>query len=126
MKRGIKKVFCMALALAVGFSAVAVPIQSEAASPTRSNNIHDEDPDGNWSSPICSYLVKDSDSGYNRVEYVGNRTLVVENYDSDLNSLESKKTITLPLPLFGGFFAGSKYNFVVVGHSNPKYSHSRE
>ena len=124
MKKRLARCFGLILALMV--LAAASNIQVWAAnSPAKSNNIHDEDPDGNWAKPMKSYLVKNDDE-FTRVEYIGNRTLVVETYDSDLDTLQSKQTISLPMTQFGGFFSGSKYNFVVVGKNNPKYSNSRE
>ena len=74
----------------------------------------------NWSSPSNSYLAANSDGTFTRVEYISEK-LVIENYSSALR-LTSSDSLALELPIFGGFFSGSKYNFVVCGQQNPDYS----
>lgn len=51
--------------------------------------------------------------------------ILVEEYNSSFQLLTSRK---LPVELFrwGGFFAGSKYNFLVFGQNNLKESDSEE
>lgn len=57
--------------------------------------------------------------------YKGENNLVVEIYNKDIELL-STKLIPLPLPIFGGFYSGKDYNFVVVGQENPSASDSVE
>lgn len=70
----------------------------------------------NWSQVVNSYLY-DNGSGITRVEYTGS-CVTVESYDS-ANHFINAKSITCELPLFGGFFCGSEYNYLVFGQSNP-------
>lgn len=50
-------------------------------------------------------------------EYISGR-IVAEDYD-DSFTLRASRTIPMELPLWGGFFAGAQYNFVVFGQENP-------
>ena len=63
--------------------------------------------------------------GFDNLQYTGPDGIAVENYSKDLTLL-SEKIIDMPLPLFGGFFSGKDYNFVVVGQENPDASDSAE
>ena len=78
----------------------------------------------NWANPSQSYLTANSDGSFTRVEYIGEK-LVIENYSSALK-LTSSKSLSPELPIFGGFFSGSKYNFVVWGQQNDNDSDSVE
>ena len=69
-----------------------------------------------WSKTVKSYLYEDSNHSLTRVEYVGDKKVVVENYR--LGKLESSKTIDAELELFGGFYHGNDYNYMVYGASN--------
>ena len=78
----------------------------------------------NWADNSKSCLARNSDGTYTRAEYIDDK-LVIETYTSAF-SLKSTKTLALELPIFGGVFIGAKYNFVVCGQTNPKYSDSVE
>lgn len=69
-----------------------------------------------WSKPVTSYLYENEDGGLTRVEYV-NQLVVVEDYDSSF-ALQSSRTVPAELPIWGGFFAGEAYNFLVFGQEN--------
>ncbi len=80
------------------------------------------------SSPMASYLYQRADGNFTRVEAVneGNgREIVIENYDPDFNLLTARK-VEQELPIFGGFFSGQTYNFLVFGQENPSFSDSVE
>ncbi len=96
------------LALSVSFAAFAADTPSNSGA--QNYNTWD-------AAPVASYLFENSLGGVTRLERVGSAALV-EEYGPDLllkNSLE----IPMELPLWGGFFAGSRYNFFVFGQSNP-------
>ena len=78
----------------------------------------------NWIENPKSYLFANADGTFTRVEYIGEK-LVVENYSSSL-SLTSSKSLSPELPIFGGVFSGSKYNFAVYGRQNDDESDSNE
>ena len=74
----------------------------------------------NWADNAKSYLTAGADGTFTRVEYIGKK-LVVEKYSSDFRP-GAVSSIQPELPLFGGFFSGAKYHFVVWGQENPDYS----
>ncbi len=67
------------------------------------------------------FIFPDWDS----IHYSGPNNIIVETYSAGIE-LISSKTIPMPLPIFGGFFSGDNYNFVVVGQENPNASDSVE
>ena len=73
----------------------------------------------NWSSPLYSYLIEDEDGILTRVEYMyAEEFILVEQYDEKTGELKKKKTMSLELPLFGGFYSGAEYNYLVFGQVN--------
>ncbi len=70
-----------------------------------------------WTAPENSYLYEENGI-ITRVEKLGDQILA-EQYDRDFNKIGSFD-IPLELPLFGGFHAGSEYNYVVFGQANPE------
>ena len=66
---------------------------------------------------INSYLVENEDNTLTRVEYISGK-VVVENYNAGTGTLSGSKTLNAELNLFGGFFSGSDYNYVVYGQIN--------
>ena len=76
-----------------------------------------------WSSTVKSYLYDDGGI-ITRVEQTGDRVLI-EQYDGDYRKL-STRTLDMELPVFGGFYAGTKYNYLVFGQANPEEDDSTE
>ena len=93
------------------------------SSPAVSSNVNKEDYIA-WSSPVTSYLYENSSGGLTRVEYT-NSQVVVENYTSSFAFVDSR-IIQPELPVWGGFFAGETYNFLIFGQNNPAESDSTE
>lgn len=91
---------------------------------TVSSNIHLPENGGTYGTTVKSYLTATSDGGYERVEYINNK-IIVEKYNSSLTLL-STKTITPELPLFGGFYSGKNYNYIVYGKVNTTQKDSNE
>lgn len=77
-----------------------------------------------WANTIKSYLYENQTGGLTRVEFI-NGQIVVEDYDSDFY-LRSNRTIPMELSIWGGFYAGDKYNFVVFGQENPSQDNGEE
>ena len=98
------------------------PAAAATGTPAQSSNIHKNDY-STWSKPVTSYLYPNG-SGLTRVEYTGGQ-VIVEDYDSAFQ-LQSSRSISPELPLWGGFFAGSDYNFLVFGQQNSSESDSTE
>lgn len=82
---------------------------------------------GTWSEPMHSFLYAGEDGTLVRVEATRDQrsTIIVEEYSENF-SLLSSRTVPMELPIFGGFFAGDRYNFLVFGDTNPEESNSKE
>ena len=93
--------------------AVAADVQSQE---TPSHNLSANDYTV-WAAPVKSHLYEIGDNRLERVEYVGDHILL-EHYTADTQTLLDSRTLELPLPLYGGCFHGSKYNFIVCGLEN--------
>lgn len=83
--------------------------------------------------PVTSYLFENPQGNLTRVEYIANqlwrtigntietkweKSILVEDYTPDFQFLSSR-TIPMELDIWGGFFAGEKYNFFIFGQNNP-------
>lgn len=51
--------------------------------------------------------------------------VIIEDYDSAFQ-IQSAKEIDMELPIWGGFFAGKDYNFLVFGQENPNKNDNQE
>ena len=78
-----------------------------------------------WSSVTNSYLVQNSDGTLTRLENTSSG-IVVENYSADGKKLISQRTISKELNIFGGFYSGKDYNYLVFGQNNTAESNSKE
>ena len=77
-----------------------------------------------WDAPKTSFLSQ-RDGVLERVQYVSDTGVVVARYDSAF-ALLSEVIIPAELPLFGGFFAGQDYNFLLYGQTNQAEDNSAE
>ncbi len=78
-----------------------------------------------WSSVTNSYLVQNSDGTLTRLENTSSG-VVAENYSADGKTLISQRTISKELSIFGGFYSGKDYNYLVFGQNNTSESDSKE
>lgn len=101
---------------------VAVIKPSGSSVPIRSYQ-YDQNVYATWSDTVNSYLY-DNGNGVTRVEYYDGR-VIIENYDSNFR-YQAGWTLEPELPLWGGFYAGEKYNFLIFGQENPNEDDSRE
>ncbi|MBQ4224817.1 MAG: hypothetical protein II664_00730 [Oscillospiraceae bacterium] len=76
-----------------------------------------------WADPIDSYLYESGGYLY-RLENTDGK-IILEKYDSSFR-YKGKGTIKSELPLFGGFYAGKDYNYILFGQENTGDSDSRE
>lgn len=74
---------------------------------------------------VHSYLQKNDDDTFMRVEHTGQNNVCIESYSSDYKFID-KKTIKTELPKFGGFYSGKDYYFLVFGQDNPKEDNTVE
>ncbi|MDD7428764.1 MAG: hypothetical protein SOU50_03045 [Oscillospiraceae bacterium] len=125
----------MACTLAVGASAASAgTYYSQAADKgTKSTNVTTNGYTGvsdgwSWSDSYHAFTVNSNLFEYNgylyRLEYTGKK-LLLEKYSSSFKYV-GRAEIKMELPIFGGFFAGEKYNFIVFGQQNLKDSDQTE
>ena len=119
----MKRIISLVLALVLVFG--MVPVALAASGPAESSNL-----DGHWyvnahrwATPIYSNLAYENGE-YVRVECLGDE-LVVEYYDKNFK-FRTGKTIALELPLYGGVYMSTDYNFLMVGQSNFEEDDSKE
>lgn len=77
-----------------------------------------------YGSPQTAYLTPLENGNYERVEYL-NKKIVREIYDSSFK-LQSTSEIPFELSIWGGYFSGKNYNFLVFGEQNPNESDEQE
>ncbi len=117
-KKRIKRMLAPLLAVLVILT--AAPIIAGAASKVNgksivTNNIHDNDYTGRKRVANC-YVVDNGNNTFSRVENMGDIVLI-ETYNSGLTLL-GQSFIGMELPIFGGFWGGSVYNYVIFGRDN--------
>lgn len=77
-----------------------------------------------WSNTINSYISENADGTLSRVEFTDDNILI-EKYTSDF-MLDDSVSIQKELSIFGGFFSGEKYNFLVFGQQNLNEDNDKE
>ena len=78
-----------------------------------------------WSTVVRSYLAEEDDGTLTRVEYTDDGALIVESLSRDGAVLQSR-SVEQELPLFGGFYSGEAYNFLVFGQKNDEENDDAE
>ena len=73
---------------------------------------------------IKSYLIPNEDGTLTRLEYADG-AILLENYDADLN-LTGCSSVPMELSVFGAFFRGEQYNWIVFGQNNADASNDTE
>ena len=76
-----------------------------------------------WAENITDYLVEDN-QGVKTILSLGDNIEIVT-YDTNWKVLE-KKELPLELPLFGGFYSGEKFNYIVYGCENSEEDDKKE
>ena len=113
-----------ALACSAALALSLLPAAGAAApQPAASDNINKEDYT-TWSRPVTSYLYENQNGGLTRVEYAGG-AIVVEDYDGNFQ-LQASRSVPMELALWGGFYAGAEYNFLIFGQENPSENDNTE
>ena len=78
---------------------------------------------GRWADTVKSY-VEETEDGYLRTEVIDG-DIILEEYSADYK-LRSSSKLKMELPLFGGYFSGETYNFLVFGQVNLSEDDSAE
>lgn len=77
-----------------------------------------------WASPVNSYLYVD-DENLIRVEN-DNGNIIVEKYSAELNRISAQILNGDFLSIWGGFFAGRDFNYIITGQANNAESDRNE
>lgn len=112
----------LSVVLAVCLCLGLLPAAAMAQEPAASSNANAQDY-STWSKPVKSYLCGNG-QGLTRVEYIGGK-VTVEDYSADFK-LQNQRQLNAELPIFGGFYAGTTYNFLFFGQENGSQDNSRE
>ena len=118
MKKPISLLLCILL-----LSCLFVPAFAAEGGPAETTNYAGQNYD-RWAVPVNSYLFENPSGGLSRVEYADGQ-VIVEHYDETFN-YSSGETLAMELPIWGGFFAGQKYNYLVEGQNNEEQDDTRE
>lgn len=95
-----------------------------ALSPVVSYNKNKQNYTYDWASTVKSYLYENPSGGLTRVEY-DDQQIIAEDYDNNFR-LCASRSIPMELSVWGGFFAGEKYNFVIFGQQNAFQNNNAE
>lgn len=76
-----------------------------------------------WQQPAATTIVPGSDGSLSVVQ--AGQTLTVEKYSAAF-APAGKTKIPMELPLFGGFFSGTTYNYIAFGQSNEEQNDAKE
>ncbi len=88
----------------------------------------EEQPFWNYSTSGYTYLYQNENGGLTRVIVPishQNEKIYIEDYDASLK-LQTKREIAGELSLFGCFFSGAQYNYMVFGQANPNEDDNAE
>ncbi len=121
-KKIIAVLLCMLMliptASLIGSAAVFESKKIESAT---SDNITDRNI-SRWAYPKTSYIYQDGD---NIVIVRADEKITVTTYNMNYQKL-SEKNIEAELPVFGGFYSGEAFNYIVFGQSNTEESLTKE
>lgn len=120
----LKKAICFTMAMAmISASAYARPsvdyISTSQISGGEAKTISSTP--SNYGKIVTSYMYVNDKDTFTVVD-AGKDAINVDTYNSKTYELKNSKKINMELPLFGGFYCGEKYNFIVFGQSNPNES----
>lgn len=120
-----RRMFSVLLVVSLVFSVLATGVFA-AQTPAVSNNVMDGNNNDYWdyAYPACSNLEAHND-GYTRVEYIDGRGITIDQYDKQFKFLNHRE-LELELPIYGGVYLGTDYNFVVCGQYNGEEDDAQE
>lgn len=89
-----------------------------------STTMHQTNLEYYYQTPQTAYLTPLENGNYERIEYIGGK-IICETYDSSFKLLNTRK-LSSELSLWGGYFSGSKYNYLLFGQPNLSESDKKE
>lgn len=125
IKKSLSIMMCLVLLLGFSGNVKAAGTGRVSSNIYRHNYLFSGAVNGDYANPVTSYLMKDKDGNINRVEAFDD-AVVLETYQKTNFALLDSVSISKELPLFGGFYAGQKYNYIVFGQHNPDENDAQE
>lgn len=143
MKKKLSKGFALLLTFAMVLMLPGTVWAADSDRPTISNNIYNQNYITRPSSTVNSYLFENENGGLTRVEYIpgaykwvysngkwiqeesSSAWILAENYSSNF-VFQRSWSIPMELDIWGGFFAGENFNFLVFGQINSEEDDSKE
>ncbi len=119
-----KRILSLLLVLAAVFAFLPLSAQAAGVPAVSANLWNHEYLYGRWALPVFSQVTA-TDNGYTRVEYLGDSIITLDQYDKNFQFRDHNQ-LTLELPIYGGVYFGTDYNFVVCGQSNETENDSTE
>lgn len=121
-KQGLKAAYTVTV---TDDSSVINPKDSSVTTAGEESNNMSQNNYSVYGKTVKSYLVENSDATLSRVEYSGGK-VIAETYSSDGKRLISSKVLDEELEIFGGFYSGADYNYIVYGQTNTEESDDKE
>lgn len=122
------RVLALALCAALALSLLPTAAHAAGTAPVATKNLNAQHYD-TFGRTMRSYLYENAMGGLTRVESwydtAAGWSIVVEDYDA-LFRLQSSRALPMELPVWGGFFAGENYNFVIFGQENKEENDNKE
>ncbi|MCI8537949.1 MAG: hypothetical protein HFF18_04705 [Oscillospiraceae bacterium] len=78
-----------------------------------------------WAETSKSYLFDNGGGTFTVLDASGD-SILLDTYDSATFALTASRTLPAELDLFGGFFAGEQYNYLVFGQANEEENDRKE
>lgn len=81
-----------------------------------------------WSNVIENYIVNDNDGTFYSLykKSPNSNYIYADTYDSKTYELLNTQKVETELDLFGGFYSGEKYNYIVFGQNNTEENDEKE
>lgn len=101
-------------------------VQNTSGSGSQIRTVSVDTATNRWGTVPYSYIYEDNDKIIVVDANTTSGTVKIDTYDLFTRKLEGTKTITNELSIFGGFFSGEKYNYIMFGQNNSEENNSKE
>ena len=81
-----------------------------------------------WASVIKNYVVNNNDGTFYAFNIMTSKAnyIYIDTYDNQTYELLNTQKVEAELDLFGGFYSGEKYNYIVFGQENKEENDNKE
>lgn len=89
------------------------------------DDVYKHDYEFNWFHPRNTYMYENDDHTYTMVQGKNNY-VYISSFDPSEGKLVPVKSFSTNMEIWGGFFAGADYNFIVQGNKNLSFNNKKE